>query len=314
MRLRALVLATLAIALTGTYATAAQAAPSTSDLTKQINTLSDKLENVTESYNSMNEQLKKTVAQEKALTASLPGAKAALQTASAQMGTIASAAYMQGNMGGMNAILTGPGDLLQRMSYLDQLSRDRQRDIDTYTATTQDYDSRQAALKIAQDKQAAQVKVLSKTKTDIESQIKTLLAKRKAAYGRSSEPTSSYNGPIPTIAGSAGKAVAFAYKQLGKPYEYASGGPGSYDCSGLTMASWNAAGKSLPHNAREQYYATARISKSSLKAGDLVFYRDLQHVAIYVGSNTVIAAPRTGENVQKQSVDVMPPYGYGRVK
>jgi cell wall-associated NlpC family hydrolase len=314
MRLRALVLAAVAIAITGTYATAAQAAPSTSDLTKQINTLSNKLEDVTESYNAMNEQLKKTVAQEKTLAASLPGAKAALQAATVQMGTMASAAYMQGNVGGMNAILGSPGDLLQRMSYLDQLSRDRQRDIASYTATTQDYNGRQAALKTVQDKQAAQVKVLSKTKTDIQSQINVLLAKRKAAYGRSTEPGSSYNGPIPNIAGSAGEAVAFAYKQLGKPYHYASDGPGSYDCSGLTMASWNAAGKSLPHNAREQYYATARVSKSALKPGDLVFYRSLQHVAIYVGSNTVIAAPQTGENVQKQSINIMTPYGYGRVK
>src|SRR5829696_8185452 len=60
MRLRALVLAAVAIAITGTYATAAQAAPSTSDLTKQITDMSNKLENVTESYNALNISLQKT--------------------------------------------------------------------------------------------------------------------------------------------------------------------------------------------------------------------------------------------------------------
>jgi cell wall-associated NlpC family hydrolase len=314
MRLRALVLAALAIGLTGTYATAAQAAPSTSDLTKQINTLSQKLEDVTESYNAMNISLQQTVKQEKDLAASLPGAKAALETASAQMKTIAAAAYMQGNAGGADALLNGPGDLIQRMSYLDQLSRERQRDIANYTATTQDYNTRQAALHTAQAKQAAQVKALAGTKKEIEAQIKVLLAKRKAAYGRSSASPTSYNGPIPSIAGSAGKAVSYAYSKIGKAYQYAADGPNTFDCSGLTMAAWAAAGKSLPHNAREQYYATARISRSSLRPGDLVFYRSLQHVAIYVGSSTIIAAPQTGELVQKQSIDIMTPYGYGRVK
>ena len=304
--------AVLAIGITGTFATAAQAAPS-SDLTKQITAMSQKLEKVTESYNAMNIQLQQTVKQQQQLTASLPGAKAALQAATVQMQSIASTAYIQGNMGGFDAILGSPGDLLQKMSYLDQLSRDRQRDITTYTATTQDYGSRQAALKTLQAKQAAQVKVLATTKNTIQAQVNVLLAKRKAAYGRSSDPSYTYNGPIPDLPGSAGKAVAYAYSKLGKPYLHNAAGPDAFDCSGLTMAAWAAAGKSLPHNAAAQYHATARISRSALQPGDLVFYSDLGHVGIYIGGGMIIAAPQTGQNVQKQSVDVMPPYGYGRV-
>jgi len=313
-RLRALVVAVLAVAITGTTATAAHAAPSTSDLTKQITTLSNKLEDVTESYNKMNDSLKKTIADAKQLKASLGPAQAALQVAGAQVNTMAAAAYMTGPAGPVNAILDGPDDLLTRMSYLEQISRDRQREIDTYTATARDYSSRQAALKTAQDKQAAQVKVLANTKKDIEGQLKVLLAKRKAAYGQSTQTGSTYTGPIPNIAGSAGEAVAFAYRQIGKPYHYGADGPDSYDCSGLTMASWNAAGKSLPHNAADQYSATARVSKSALQPGDLVFYRNLGHVAIYVGGNTIITAPQTGELVKKQDMNYSTPYGYGRVR
>jgi cell wall-associated NlpC family hydrolase len=78
------------------------------------------------------------------------------------------------------------------------------------------------------------------------------------------------------------------------------------------MAAWQAAGVSLPHNAEMQWNAVAHISRSSLAPGDLVFYRSLNHVAIYVGNGQVIHAPSTGDHVRVASVDMMPPYGYGR--
>jgi cell wall-associated NlpC family hydrolase len=312
-RLRALLIAATAIALTGTCATAAHAAPSKADLTKQIETLSNKLEDTTESYNKLNISMKKTIADEKALAASLAPARAALKTAGDQVNTMAASAYMRGQVGSITAILDGAnGDLLNRMSYLDQLSRDRQRDINTYTATTQNYTTRQAELKQAQAKQAAQVKVLKATKKDIEDKIKDLKAKRTAAYGTPQERGTAYTGKIPKGSGKGGTAVSYAYGAIGKPYHYASDGPDSYDCSGLTAAAWNAAGISLPHNAAAQWSAVSHISKGDLQPGDLVFYRGLGHVAIYVGGGDIIHAPHTGTVVKKVSMMIMTPYGYGR--
>jgi cell wall-associated NlpC family hydrolase len=308
-----LVVAALAVAISGTAATAAHAAPSTSELTKQIDALSDKLENITESYNKMNIDLAKTVSDEKALAASLAPAKSAAQAATVQLGTIAANQYMTGQVSTMSVLLDGPGDLLDKMGVLDQMSRSRQRDISSYTTATQTYASRLDAFKLAQAKQAAQLKQLATAKSDIEAQIKVLLSKRKAAYGRATDPTSTYSGPIPSISGAAGKAVTYAFQHIGKPYVYAADGPSSFDCSGLTMAAWAAAGKSLPHNAAAQYSATARISKANLKAGDLVFYRGLGHVGLYIGGGQIIDAPHTGTTVGKRSINILPPYGYGRV-
>jgi len=311
------VVAVLAVAISGTTATAAHAAPSTSELTKQINALSNKLEDITESYNKMNISLQKTIADEKTLAASLGPAKDALKVASAQVQTIAATAYMTGQVGTVNVLLdgdNGPGQLIDKMSVLDQMSRSRQRDIATFTATTQNYNERQAALKTAQNKQNAQVRQLSLAKKDIESKIKVLMSKRKAAYGQAQETGSKYTGTIPSVSGAAGKAVTFAYNHIGDPYVYASEGPNSFDCSGLTKAAWAAAGKSLPHNAAEQYSATARISKADLRPGDLVFYRGLGHVGLYVGGGMIIDSPHTGSTVNKRSINIMPPYGYGRVK
>ena len=113
---------------------------------------------------------------------------------------------------------------------------------------------------------------------------------------RPTSASSGAAGKAPTISGSAGVAVDYAYAAANKPayYGYGDAGPSTYDCSGLTMAAWKAAGKSLPHNAAAQYSATARISRSQLKPGDLVFYRSLGHVGLYVGSGMIIDASRAG--------------------
>jgi cell wall-associated NlpC family hydrolase len=52
-----------------------------------------------------------------------------------------------------------------------------------------------------------------------------------------------------TISGSANgqTAVRFALQHLGKPYVFAAAGPDTWDCSGLTMGAWAAAGVALPH-------------------------------------------------------------------
>ena len=304
----------MAVAITGTLATGAQAAPSTSELTKKIETASNQLEDVTESYNKMNISLKKTLADQKKLQLSLAPAQASLKAASAQVETLAATSYKQGRIGPMSALLTGgQDDLVDKMGYLDLITRANQRDIDTFTDATQTFADRQAALKATQAKQAAQVRELAARKKKIQADLKKLYAMRTVAFGQAQETPSSYKGPIPKISGKAGTAVSFAYAQLGKPYLFGADGPDSFDCSGLTSQAWAAAGKSLPHNTEAQWGVVSHISKSELRAGDLVFYRSLGHVALYVGDGQIIDAPHSGTVVKKRGMDIMTPYGYGRV-
>lgn len=114
----------------------------------------------------------------------------------------------------------------------------------------------------------------------------------------------------------AGAAVQYAENKLGDEYVYAAAGPGTFDCSGLTMMAWEQAGVSLPHNAAAQYDSITHVSRSELEPGDLVFYNygeGITHVAIYVGNGTVIHAPHTGTVVQYGQVDnVGPVAGFGR--
>jgi cell wall-associated NlpC family hydrolase len=106
-------------------------------------------------------------------------------------------------------------------------------------------------------------------------------------------------GPAPPPSSRAAVAVAFAYAQLGKPYAFATAGPGTFDCSGLTMAAWRAAGVSMAHYSGSQAQSFPKVSWEQLRPGDLVFfYADLHHVGLYIGGGSMIHAPRTGDVVK----------------
>lgn len=107
------------------------------------------------------------------------------------------------------------------------------------------------------------------------------------------------------VATSAGdRAVRFALAQVGKPYVWGATGPGSYDCSGLALASWRSAGIALPRTAAEQYYAGAHVPLSQLQPGDLLFWASdpadpatIFHVAISLGGDETVQATHTGSTV-----------------
>ncbi|MBO0821360.1 MAG: C40 family peptidase, partial [Nocardiopsaceae bacterium] len=99
------------------------------------------------------------------------------------------------------------------------------------------------------------------------------------------------------------KAVQFAYEALCLPYLWGGTGPDAYDCSGLTQAAWSAAGVSIPRDTYSQWGALPHVSKSELRAGDLVFFEDLGHVGIYVGGGLMIDAPSTGKVVTLHALD-----------
>ena len=89
-------------------------------------------------------------------------------------------------------------------------------------------------------------------------------------------------------------------------------GPNTFDCSGLTMMAWKAAGVSLSHNAAQQWQKFRHISRSQLAPGDLVFYNGLGHVGIYIGNNQIIHAPNSRTVVKVAPIDIDSLYGYGR--
>ena len=110
----------------------------------------------------------------------------------------------------------------------------------------------------------------------------------------------------PGTPGAVVTAISYAAAQLGKPYIYGGTGPKGYDCSGLVMIAYQAAGISIPRTTYEQVYAGAPVySFSDLKPGDLLFTPGSDgtpeypgHVGMYLGDGLVIEAPHTGEDIK----------------
>ena len=140
-----------------------------------------------------------------------------------------------------------------------------------------------------------------------------LLALQRAADSSTTSSTSqpSRDTTRPTIdvptSGRAAIAVRTALAQIGDPYVYGAAGPDTFDCSGLTMYAWAAAGVSLPHNAAMQASTGTPVSLSSLQPGDLVFYYSpISHVGMYIGHGEIVHAPHTGSSVQIVPMTEMP--------
>jgi peptidoglycan DL-endopeptidase CwlO len=109
------------------------------------------------------------------------------------------------------------------------------------------------------------------------------------------------------------KALAYAKAQLGEPYARNAAGPGSWDCSGLTMMAWGSVGVSLPHSSGQQFSRGQPVAMSDLRLGDLVFfYSDISHVGLYAGNGQVIHAPRPGKSVEYIKMSYMPYAGARR--
>jgi cell wall-associated NlpC family hydrolase len=223
-----------------------------------------------------------------------------------------------------------PQTYIDQTSSLDEFAR-----YDSNQLAVADAAQRQvAAVQTVHNAQAAQqrktLSAISSARNQIEgllSQANQLLSHLKASQRarlaeaqqatvhrevslRTSYHPPAYNG---AASGRAAVAVRYAYAQLGKPYQWGGAGPGSFDCSGLTMRSWGAAGVGLPHSAAGQQAELPRVSLSDLEPGDLVFYGDpAYHTAIYIGGGRIIQAPHTGTVVQISSLSDMPPTSAGR--
>lgn len=101
---------------------------------------------------------------------------------------------------------------------------------------------------------------------------------------------SALNRPKPT----ASAIIATAKKYIGVPYVWGGSTPNGFDCSGFVQYVFARHGIQLPRTSKEQYSVGTKVSKSNLKAGDLVFFNTegsgVSHLGIYIGSNQFIHA------------------------
>jgi cell wall-associated NlpC family hydrolase len=96
-------------------------------------------------------------------------------------------------------------------------------------------------------------------------------------------------------------AINYAEDQLGKPYLFGGTGPDSFDCSGLVMMAYRAAGVNLPRTSQQQWAQLPHVPAAKVEPGDLVFFAGADgtvkspgHVGLVIGKHEMIEAYATG--------------------
>jgi cell wall-associated NlpC family hydrolase len=102
-----------------------------------------------------------------------------------------------------------------------------------------------------------------------------------------------------------GQAVSYAEAQLGKPYLFGGTGPAAFDCSGLVMMAYRAAGVNIPRTSQQQFAQLPSVPAAKVVPGDLVFFAGSDgtptapgHVGLVIGKNTMIEAYASGTPVR----------------
>jgi peptidoglycan DL-endopeptidase CwlO len=291
--------------------------PTISQVQAQVNSLQAKVDRIGQQYDAASEQLAAARSRLAQVNREATLAQQRFETARRQLTQVAVAAYMDSNQSSVLGLLTSgnPSDVLNQASLVTQVAGMHQAqaaqflgDAQQLTSVVQQRKRTESGIAAVQKQLAAQknsmAKLLASKKATLESLTAAQQAQVAAAtVGGGGSGSSGAGTTQATYTGStstqAGKAVAFAYAQLGKPYAWGATGPDSYDCSGLVQAAWASAGVSIPRTTYDMWASLPHISSSSLQPGDLLFYAGESHVSIYVGGGYIIDAPQTGENVQK---------------
>ncbi|WP_433212621.1 NlpC/P60 family protein [Dactylosporangium sp. CS-047395] len=306
---------TLALGITG----GAHADPTPGEIEKQIDDKWNTIEPVIEQHNQLKAELAANKTKQKQLEDQIAPLRAQVDAAFDKVSAFAVLQYKNGRVSKLDAMLTtgSPDTFIDQMTLLNMVAKDEQARIKDVLDAKQQYDAQKGPLDELIAKQAEQEAALAKQQTQIEGDIKNLQDMRLKAYG-----SGTGTGSLKPVAcpqqydGSPGsKAAQIGCQQIGKKYVWATEGPNTFDCSGLTMYSWKQVGVTyLRHYTMWQYQDTKRVARADLRAGDLVFfYPDKHHVGLYVGSGWMVHAPNPSEPVQMKKIDSEPISGYGRV-
>jgi len=296
----------------------------------QVDKIDSQLDVIVEQYNEANYSLSKTEEELRIARDKLQAAEKELADRREAINKRFDGVYRQGGFSYVEMLINSKS-LDQFLYYLELIERLTEQDakmIDEMKAVKKQVEEQSAILfekeekqkallaeiKVKKDKIAVQLKeknaLLSKVKNELRSIREAELreeAKRQAELRRSLRASYDPDRPGDSVSrgGSRSGVVGIAMSQLGKPYSWGGTGPGSFDCSGLTRYVYAQVGVSLPHSSRAQYGCGQRISRGSLQPGDLVFFArggTISHVGIYVGGDSFIHSPRTGDVVRVSSI------------
>jgi peptidoglycan DL-endopeptidase CwlO len=288
--------------------------PTVGQVQAKVNQLTSQFDRVSVQLDQASQQLSTAQSRLSQVRARLNHANAQFRTAQASVAQNAAAAFEDSGATSVAGVLTSgdPSVILQQGSLLQELSGMRNAqtqqlltDASELAGVEQQLQRTEDGVAALQSQLAAQKKSLGGLITTEKATLASLTVPQQqtvttATIGAGGTTTATYTGPTSS---QADKAVAFAYAQLGKPYQWGATGPSSFDCSGLAQAAWASAGVAIPRDTYEQWSGLPHIASSAIQPGDLLYYDGVGHVAIYVGNGYIIDAPQTGMDVEKIPMD-----------
>lgn len=279
----------------------AQAAPAVT--VKDVEAAFSQVEAANEQVNALGVQVKQTQAEIDDISSDIA---TGLATYTAQKDELSGAIVQQqldAPLGPTANLLSSddPDQFLAGLGAVRALNNTRADALEQFGRTSKELENRRAQLK---DRK----KALTEATKDADAQRAEIRTKYEAAKAELARLTAaeqaSFNQSNLDIdfevkaSGRAKAALAFAMAQIGDPYVYGGTGPNSWDCSGLVMKSWAAAGVSIPRVVGPQIAAGTSVPMDQLQPGDIVAYGDMSHDGLYLGNGRVIHAPRPGKSVE----------------
>lgn len=119
--------------------------------------------------------------------------------------------------------------------------------------------------------------------------------------------TNSLSGGTASSNEIANKVIKLAESKLGCKYVWGAKGPNTFDCSGLVYWCYKQVGIDIPSytGAYMPSYSKYKVNLKDIQPGDVLWRDDGSgngHAGLYIGNDTFIHAPQTGDVVKKSSV------------
>ena len=309
----AAVLMAAGLATAVTTVAGAQPQPNITEVQAPINSLTAQCNKANQQYDQVETQLSAAKAQLKTLDKQVTKDEKEYEAARNLVVQIANTNYEDSAQTSLAGLFTSndPATVLAEASIIMEVTGARNLETTTFLAAASNLSTIETQQQHTEQGIAELASQRAKTKNHIES----LLNNQKAILDSlTTEQTAEVNQG--TVNGGGGtttakdpyatatqaeKAVAYVFAQLGCPYNYGYTGPCSvgFDCSGLVMEAWAAAGVSIPRDTYGQWAALPHVSTNDLQIGDLLYYNGIGHVAMYVGNGMIIDAPSEGEVVRE---------------
>jgi cell wall-associated NlpC family hydrolase len=228
-----------------------------------------------------------------------------------QVDAFTNASYQGARLNKLSALITSqtPSDFLNRASALDALAKDNNDAITKMSAAVTQANSADKQAQDARGRATQAEADAARIQGDLQqkqSALQVQIGQLQARYNQlNAADQAALNGggqtdyQAPAGTGAASAAVQAALSRQGDPYVWGATGPNSFDCSGLTMWSYQQAGVTIGRSTYSQVTDGRSVSASELQPGDLIFYySDNSHVAMYVGNGMAVHAPTEGETVK----------------